>query len=61
MTALKIIQRIKALPPRERRKVFKFVCSHEIPNETTRRALREDLSKAKRFESLAAAMAELKR
>ena len=61
MTALTIIQRIKALPPRERRKVFKFVYSHEIPNESTQRALREDLSKAKRFGSVGAMMAALKR
>ena len=60
MTALQVIQRIKTLPPRERRKVFKFVYAHETPNATTRRALSEDLSKAKRFDSVAALMADLK-
>ena len=60
MTALNLIKQIKALPLRERRKVFKFVYSHEIPNATTRRALREDLTKAKRFDSLEAMMAELR-
>jgi hypothetical protein len=61
MTALQVIQRIKALPPRERRKVFKFVYAHESPNATTRRALREDLTRAKRFESAPAMMADLRR
>ncbi len=61
MTALQVIQRIKALPPRERRKVLKFVYAHETPSATTRRALREDLTKAKRFESVAAMMTDLRR
>ena len=60
MTALQVIQRIKSLPPRERRKVFKFVYTHETPNVATRQALREDLTKAKRFDSVAAMMADLK-
>ena len=60
MTALQVIQRITTLPPRERRKVFKFVYAHETPNAPTRRALSEDLSKAKRFDSVAALMADLK-
>lgn len=60
MTALQVIKRIQALPPRERRKVFKFVYAHETPNETTRNAMREDVSKAKRFASVAAMMADLK-
>ena len=60
MTALQVIQRIKAMPPRERRKVFKFVYAHETPNATTRRALREDLTKARRFDSVAALMADLR-
>ena len=61
MTALQVIQRIKTLPLRERRKVFKFVYAHETPNATTQRALREDLSKARRFASVEAMMAALKR
>lgn len=60
MTASLVIKQIKSLPPRERRKVFKFVFAHEVPNATTRRALREDVSKAKRFDSLEAIMADLK-
>jgi hypothetical protein len=60
MTALQVIKRIQSLPPRERRKVFKFVYSHEIPNSITRRALREDLTKAKRFETVAAIMVDLR-
>jgi len=60
MTALQVIQRIKALPLRERRKVFSFVFSHETPNAITRRALREDLTKAKRFDSVTAMIAELR-
>jgi hypothetical protein len=60
MTAMQVIKRIQALPPRERRKVFKFVYAHETPNATTRNALREDVSKAKRFASVAAMMADLK-
>ncbi|MBI4623061.1 MAG: hypothetical protein HY736_07565 [Verrucomicrobia bacterium] len=60
MTALQVIKRIQALPPRERRKVFKFVYAHETPNETTRKALHEDVSKAKRFTSVESVMAELK-
>ena len=60
MTALQVIRRIKALPMRERRKVFKFVYAHETPTATTRRALREDLSKERRFESVEALMADLK-
>lgn len=60
MTALQVIKRIKALPPRERRKVFRFIYAHETPNETTRQALREDVSKARRYDSVEAAMADLK-
>ena len=60
MTALQVIKRIQLLPPRERRKVFKFVYAHEVPNTSTRRALREDLTKAKRFDTVAAIMADLR-
>jgi translation initiation factor IF-2 len=60
MTALQVIQKIKSLPLRERRKVFKFVYGHEVPNAPTRRALHEDLSKARRFEPAEAMMSELK-
>jgi hypothetical protein len=60
MTALQVIQRIKSLPPRERRKVFKFVYAHETPNDVSRQALRENLTKAKRYDSVAAMMADLK-
>ena len=60
MTATHVIKQIKALPPRERAKVNRFVYSDHVPNATTRRALREDLTKAKRFESLEAMMAGLR-
>jgi hypothetical protein len=60
MTATHLIKQIKALPPRERAKVNRFVYSDHVPNATTRQALREDLTKAKRFESLEAMMAGLR-
>lgn len=61
MTAIQVIKQFKALPLRERAKVSRFVYSHGVPNSTTRRALKEDLSKAKRFSSLDEFMADLKR
>ena len=60
MTASLVIRQIKKLPARERAKVNRFIYANHVPNATTRRALREDLSKAKRFESLDAMVADLK-
>ena len=60
MTASLVIKQIKKLPARESAKVNRFIYANHVPNATTRRALREDLCKAKRFESLDAMMADLK-
>ena len=61
MTAIQVIKQIKALPTRERRKVFRFVFEIETPNATTRQALKEDVSKARRFSSAEELLADLKR
>ena len=39
MTAVQVIRQIKALPPKERAKVRRFVFADPVPNATTRKAL----------------------
>lgn len=39
MTAVQVIKQIKALPPRERAKVNRYVYLNHVPNATTRKVL----------------------
>lgn len=41
MTALQVIKQIRALPPRERARVNRYVYSNHVPNATTRKVLAE--------------------
>lgn len=61
MTATQVIRQIKALPKRERRKVYRFVYRDEVPNKTTLHALAEDVSKMKQFSSVEEFMADIRR
>jgi len=39
VTATQVIKQMKALPPRERAKVARFVYANHVPNDTTRKVL----------------------
>ncbi len=61
MTATLLIKQLKALPARERRKVYRYVFETGTPNPVTRRALQEDVSRATRFNSVEGLLKDLKR
>ena len=61
MTATLLIRQLKALPARERRKVYRYVFENGTPNHVTRRALREDVSRSLRFNSVEGLLKDLKR
>ena len=62
MTATHLIKHIKALPPRERAKVNRFVYSNHVPNATTRKVLADaDAGRGLvRFNKLSDLMADLR-
>ena len=61
MTATLLIKQLKALPAREKRKVYRFVFENWTPNAVTRRALQEDVSRSPRFNSVEGLLKDLKR
>jgi len=61
MTATLLIKQLKALPAREKRKVYRFVFENWTPNTVTRRALQEDVSRSPRFNSVEGLLKDLKR
>jgi len=61
MTATQVIKQIKALPPRERAKVHRFVSGCHAPNATTRKAIAEaeagrDLVRCKNLDDMMASL-----
>ncbi len=61
MTATLLIKQLKALPAREKRKVYRFVFETWTPNAATRRALQEDVFQSPRFSSVEGLLKDLKR
>ena len=61
MTATLLIKQLKALPARERQKVYRFVFETWTPNKVTRRALQEDVSRTPRFNSVEGLLKDLNR
>jgi hypothetical protein len=61
MTATLLIKQLKALPVRERQKVYRYVFETWTPTSVTRRALQENVSRATRFNSVEGLLKDLKR
>jgi hypothetical protein len=61
MTATLLIKQLKALPAREKQKVYRYIFETWTPNTVTRRALKEDVSRTTRFNSVEGLLQDLKR
>lgn len=61
MTATLRIKQLKALPAREKQKVYRYIFETWTPNNVTRRALQEDVSRSPRFNSVEGLLKDLKR